>query len=403
MHVSSSVRRLRRWITAGAALSVPLALALSASAQTLTPQPCPTPAPETTAPVTEPVTQTITEAPQNVPQNPPQNAAQNPSPERGAAIGNETVAQAIIVGGGLSATTGVLGAPGFTASPQPLILPGLFTATVAEGARPTDRVFSDYGYYSGVRTLSPSGSGQIVPGFNLNYWDFGVEKTFCDGHASVLVHVPVLDATDNSTGVPLDGFGDITAGLKVALWENCDTGSAFSAGLLVATPTGRDEHFTTTTSAGGTTTTTLNPTFLTPFLAGLAVCDGWYVQDYCSAVIPLESGLPVFINNDTTFGFCLYRAACADRLLSWIAPTIDVQTIIPLDHAGLPAATASATMPVPGAIVSGEFGFSDQVFLTEGLQVGICSRATLSAGVVEPLMGPRSFSIGVVTGFNLFF
>lgn len=402
MKLSSPMSRWHWVFVSGTALVAPLALALSVSAQSCPPQPCPSPQAATSA-AAEPNQAQPNQAQPN-PETSQNNAEQNPSPERGAAIGGETLAQALISGGGVSATTGV-GGVGFTATPLPVILPGLFTATMGESARPTDRIFTDYGYYSGFQVTSPLGG--TVPGFNLNYWDFGVEKTFFDGRASIVVRVPLLDATDNSSGVPIDGFGDITAGLKVALWENCDTGSTVSGGLLVATPTGRNERFPTETIIGpaGPTvvTTTVNPTYLQPFVAGVAVADRVYVQDFFGVVIPTDGRVSTFLNNDLSVGFRLYRSDCADRLLSSITPTIDVQTLIPVNHVGRPAGFTSPGGTVPPEITNGDFGFSDQLFLTEGAQFGIRDRAAVSFGIVEPLMGPKAFSIGVVTSFNLFF
>ena len=145
-----------------------------------------------------------------------------------------------------------------------------------------DRVFFDYGHFNRFAISSPTGA---VPGFNLNTYTIGVEKTLFDGAASVYVSVPFLYATQNISGQAIDGLGDVNAGFKFLLWQNKDTGSAWSAGLTVSAPTGRDTVATNTlnvTFTGGTqppvvpnpppvgtvlpftVTTTINPTYVQP-------------------------------------------------------------------------------------------------------------------------------------------
>src|SRR5207248_69534 len=93
-------------------------------------------------------------------------------------------------------------------------------------------------------------SSQTVPAhraFDLSRYDVGLEKTLFDGRVSVYLRVPYLDATHNTSNQPIDGFGDISAGFKVALLADKDTGSALTVGLTVSAPTARDAVVTTTT------------------------------------------------------------------------------------------------------------------------------------------------------------
>ena len=59
--------------------------------------------------------------------------------------------------------------------------------------------------------------------------------------------------------------------------------------------------------------------------------------------------------------------------------------------ATLLGATATPTpfgTPIPG-LFDTEFGFSDQLFLTYGVQLGLGERAMLSTGIITPVVGPR--------------
>jgi hypothetical protein len=272
-----------------------------------------------------------------------------------------------------------------TTSQTPLIMPGLFTAINAESARPMDRIFTSYGYYDSFKVASPTG---VIPGFNLHRFDIGAEKTFFDGAGSIYVRVPFLDATSNVSGQPIDGVGDISAGIKFALFANKETGSTFSVGMTVSAPTARDAVVTTTqvtsfsiqptnfsaqrqtirmpsgsvnlnriqftssdvnggtptpltTTSGGplnpvalpaSTSTTVNPTFLQPWVGGLLVLDRLYVQEYLGVVIPTDDRTSTFINNDVGIGYQIYRSPGC--WLSSITPTIDVQLLLPINHQG---------------------------------------------------------------------
>jgi hypothetical protein len=398
MKPSLPMSGLRWLVVSGAAVAWPFCVVLPARAQSCPPQPCP--APQAAQPSAAQPSAEQPSAQANQDQQNQQANNQNLPPERGAAVGNETVAQALIGGGGAQA--GAVAGGGILATPRPLILPGLFTAAVVESAQPADRIFTEYGYFSGFRVTSPLGFGGSVMGFNLNYWDFGVEKAFFDGRASIVLHVPVLDATANSTGIPIDGFGDITAGIKVAVLRDCETGTTLSAGMLVSAPTARNEVFTTDTTTVPATTTTVNPTFLQPFVAGVAVLDNFFVQDYFAVVIPTDGRVSTFLNNDFNIGYRLYRCDSGDRLLTSITPTLDVQTLLPVNHRGVPG-PLPLPAGVPASVDAGTFGFPDQLFLTEGVQLGIGERAVISGGIVEPLMGPKAFTIGFTMGFNLYF
>ena len=353
-------------------------------------------------------------------------AESNPAPV-GVGLASATT---VTAGGGGPGTFSVIQNQAQT----PLILPGLFTAITAESARPIDRVFMGYGYFDGFRVSD--GQGGLRPGFNLNRFDVGVEKTFFDGRGSVYVRVPFLYAANNTSGAPLDGLGDISAGIKMALLADPQSGSVLTGGMTVSAPTARDLRIPTTASTTNTqqipnfvpgvlntfniapgiginpppsVTKTINPTFLQPWVGGLLVLDRFFVQEYFGVVVPTDTSVSTFINNDFGVGFRLYRSDCQDSLLTSVTPTVNVQALLPLNHQGSPApaapinnssATASQIFanPTPSTLNS-----PYQVFLTGGVQFGLTSRALLSIGVVQPIVGPKAFNTGGVVGFNFFY
>jgi hypothetical protein len=315
-----------------------------------------------------------------------------------------------------------------TSSQTPLVLPGLFTAINPESALPVDRVFLGYGYFDSFRVRQSVGLTPVTrSGFNLNRLDVGAEKTFLNGLGSIYVRMPFLDATDNSANLPIDGMGDISAGLKFSLLASKETGSTLTAGMTVSAPTSRDLHVTTSSfrPASGSNldgivlppdvTTTVNPTFLQPWVGGLLVLDRLFVQEYLGVVIPTDDRVSTFINNDVALGYQVYR--CPGGWLSSVTPTFDVQALLPLNHQGAPApsqfqpipasqfAAASTNPAVLGNAVPSGLSLNSpyQVFLSEGVQIGLADRAVLSTGVVTPVTGPKAFTVGVTVGLNFFF
>jgi hypothetical protein len=314
-------------------------------------------------------------------------------------------------GGGNSQTTTL------TKTQTPLLMPGLFTAATVQSPVPLDRVFLDYGYFNGFRVTTRLGG--TAAGFNLNLFDVGVEKTFFDCRASVYVSVPFLDATDNGSGLPIDGFGDVNVGFKVALLRNTETGSMVSAGMTAALPTARDAVFTASNIASTdkgpplvtTASTTVNPTFFQPWIAGVFVADRLAVQEYFGVVVPTDDRVSTFLNNNLSVSFNLIRNP--HSMLSSISPFASAQALIPVTHSGSQGAGPTTTTSTDGVVLPlppppppqlpSSFGFPDQLFITGGVQFGLGERSLLSAGVVTPVVGPKAYSVGAVVGFNFLY
>jgi hypothetical protein len=325
----------------------------------------------------------------------------------------------------------------------PLILPGLFTASAAQSPLPVDRVSFDYGHYNKVAVMGVGSSAPMlvrttprtvtgtvitqpvtsvkqdrrpVAGFNLNTFNFGVEKTFLDGIASAYVSVPLLYATDNISGQQINGLGDVNAGFKVILYQNLQTGSTLSGGFTASFPTAHaaisSSYLQSQNGTGDTLLTSssssVNPTFLQPWLAALLRSDRLYIREYFGIIVPTDDRVATFLNNDLSVGYSLYLSN-GGRFLSSVTPTVGAQLLIPLNHAGIPAGQGdtafvpfnAGSLPIPPPPSS--FSFTDQVFLMGGLQLGLGERWMFSANVVVPVAGPRGYSVGATFGLNYFY
>ena len=373
------------------------------------PSPAPTPSPTPTAPA-------------------------DPLPTEGRYKSSFGLGTAVSAGFGISASV-ASGAAGFpipaanmrvaTISSTPLIMPGLFTAASAQSVIPVDRVSFDYGHFN--RFAIATGSG-TAPGFNLNQFGITVEKTVLDGIGSVYVNVPFLVATENITGQAIDGLGDVSAGFKMVLWKDRETGTTFSGGFTVAAPTARDTTITNTlliNFTGGptppgvvpppvgtiirvTSTTTVNPTYLQPWIGGVVSLDKWFIQEYFGILIPTDDRVATIINNNFIIGYNLYSDP--DRFVRSITPTFGVQMLLPVNHVS--SSTGDTTAPVninclttvfPEDQLPTRLGFSHQVFLTAGVQMGLGERCLFSAGVTTPVVGPRGYAVGGTVGLSYFY
>jgi hypothetical protein len=361
---------------------------------------------------------------------------------RGPSSTNYVQSNLAIAGSGTSATSATAASGGtFAASAllaqTPTILPGLLTAATVQSPVPADRVYFSYSYLdrfqvvTGGALITPTPFGGVAaftptvrqPGFNLNVYYVGFEKTFLEGQASAYIQAPFLQATDNITGQAIDGIGNLNVGMKYVLLRDQQSGSALTGGMTVSTPTGHNTTFVTERLVSINTapfsvavtnfTSTTNPTYLQPWLAGLLTGERAFIQEYFGVIIPTDGSVSTFINNDVAVGFQLYRAQ--GRFLSSVTPIVDLQALLPINHIG--SATGAATSinglanPVAGASVAAtpfptinnNLSFSNQLFLTSGLQFGLGERALLATGVITPLAGPKAFNWGVTVGLNLFY
>jgi hypothetical protein len=273
---------------------------------------------------------------------------------------------------------------------------GGFKITENESALPEDRVFAGYNFYSNVTgpptpaslgqvdTVSTTAGGRpatvstLVPGVAAPAVDvhrevIGFEKTFLDGLGSVEVRLPVLQL-EGEEGFGGDGFGDVTAVLKLALLRDRRTGDVLAAGLAVTAPTGRGLLI-----PGGE----LHPTLLQPFVGYLWSPGRLYLEGFTSLAVPTDSRDVTLLFNDVALGYVLYRGP-AGQVLSGVAPVIEAHVNTPLNHRGT------------GDVVT----LPDLVDLTGGVHLDLYDRSTLTLGAATPVTGPKVFDIEAIVQFN---
>lgn len=321
--------------------------------------------------------QQTAESQQNNNQN--QNQNQNPSPERGAAVGGESLAQNIVgdfIGPGMS----VPGNPGRTTT-IPIGSRSAFKLADDDSALPQDRVFFNYNYFSGANT---SANGLNYPRVDVNRETFGFEKTFFDGNASVELRLPIFQTSDTVPGVDSDGFGDLTIVLKYAFLYDRETGNVASGGLAVTAPTGVKEAVL----ADGST---LHDTLLQPWAGFLLNSDsGFFVEGLTSLVLPTDVRDVTIFFDDFCFGYWLYRDGNRDdcKFLTGIVPVFETHLNLPLDHRN------QDLSPI---------FLPDELVLTSGTHFVFNHRSDVFVGAAVPVTGPKPFDYEVIAQLNFRF
>lgn len=251
-----------------------------------------------------------------------------------------------------------------------------------QSPRPQDRFFTAFNFFDNL--AQPDGS--TLHSVKVYREFFGLEKTFFDQKVSVGLRMPLNTISAiGSGGGSSTAVGDLTVFAKGILWENRQTGSLLSSGLAITTPNGPADF------AGAPFAHSFRTTSIQPFLGYIANFGDWFIQGFSGVNVPTDSRLAIMYYNDIGFGYYLYRSPDPHAFLTAIAPTLEVHVNTPLNH--------RATL----AFAGGPIGVPDVVDLTFGVGFGFGGRAILSAGIVNPVSGPRPFDLEAIVLLNVFF
>jgi hypothetical protein len=253
-----------------------------------------------------------------------------------------------------------------------------------QSPRPQDRVFLAFNYFDNLLQSPTSGlrDVQVYREF------FGLEKTFFDQRASFGLRMPLNSISAEGTRPGLGGsstaVGDLTVFFKGILCQDRTTGSLLSAGLAVTTPNSPSGF------AGAPFARSVRATSLQPFVGYIANFGGWFVQGFSGPNVPTDDRVVTLYYNDVGIGYFLYRAVDPEAFIAAIVPTMEVHVNSPLNHRASHAVGA-----VPGT--------PDVVDMTFGASIALGRRAILSAGVVDPVTGPRPYELEAVVLLNVFY
>ncbi|MDB5351611.1 MAG: hypothetical protein JWN86_2858 [Planctomycetota bacterium] len=271
------------------------------------------------------------------------------------------------------------------------VLPSVQQLKISENQSPApqDRIYTSFNYFDNLNQSRNESLGSSIDHIKVYRYVLGFEKTFLDGRASAGMRLPIDTLTSSSR---LPGFGgtstavgDLAAIFKYAFYQDRDTGSLASVGLMTSFPTGPNRF------AGARGFNSFRDTALTPFVGGILNRGDLYIQGFSSLEIPTDQNQVTVLYNDIGLGYFVYRAPQPDRFLAAIAPTVELHVNTPLSHRGFGG---------PGNVLNGAF---DVVDFTFGSNFLLGKRGVLTVGIVEPVTGPRPFTLEAIAQFNLRF
>ena len=157
-------------------------------------------------------------------------------------------------------------------------------------ALPTDRVFGLYHHFENAINVTPLEPGTSSASRDLDRFTLGFEKTFLDGNASVELRLPMSSTVGVSTPDIVyrsETVGDLVVTLKGLLYA--DDEQAWSMGLAVVTPTGRDVTVVSPTSGASGASLKLenDAAHFVPFIAFQATpTDDFFIHSYLQLDTP---------------------------------------------------------------------------------------------------------------------
>jgi hypothetical protein len=255
---------------------------------------------------------------------------------------------------------------------------------------PVDRLTFSYNYFDYVNQSVNQRLNVPIDRIQAMRYVFGFEKMFWDGRASVGLRLPLNNVVGNSNvaglGKDSTAVGDLSAYFKYALLIDREKGRVLSGGLAVTMPTGP------TNFAGADWLRGLHYTNLQPFVAFQYTWDRAYAIGFTSVDIPTSSRDALLIYNDLGLGYYIYRNPDPNSR-GWIkavAPTVEVHVNSPTNHRDVFNARDLA-------------GTAEVVDMTSGLNIFLPGRTVFSLGIVDPVTGPRPFSLEALALLNVFF
>ncbi len=207
----------------------------------------------------------------------------------------------------------------------------------------------------------------------------GFEKTFFNGNASIGMRLPFLQLTDNFGGLQSNQVGDLSIIFKWAFYNNRQTGSVASGGMVITAPTG--DPFVNLVGQNS------HPTLLQPYMGFIWSRTSFYVQGFSSIVAPTDSQNATLWLNDVAIGVWVYRNPTSPNFIKGIVPTFEAHLLDPLNHRG---SADSGRVP-------------DWLSLTGGINLVFGRNSTLGCAIGAPVTGPRPYNMEAIAALNFRF
>jgi hypothetical protein len=255
---------------------------------------------------------------------------------------------------------------------------------------PQDRFFFGFNYFNDVNRTLDKFFQAPIKGIEIYRYVFGFEKTFNNGMGSIGIRLPIDNVFARSAVPTLNqggnstALGNLTVYIKHIFAFNKETGSMASGGVAISPQTAPGRF------GGAPFLAPSNTTAIQPFFAFLFSRDRFYLQGFTAIDVPADPAQPTLIYNDLGMGYFVYRDNVSNRLITAVAPTVEVHVNTPINHTGAYNLFDKAGSP-------------DIVNITSGLNTRFRQNSILTMGVVTPVTGPRPFTIEATVLLNVYF
>lgn len=271
------------------------------------------------------------------------------------------------------------------------------TFKIVENQRPqpTDRVFVNTNYFSDI-----DGAGTDFYRYSL-----GVEKTFCNEQASLLLFVPTYTLNPGDFGefgtFGADGgsdteVGDLTAAFKYVLMSDNYSRQILTGGTAVTIPTGPDtigdvdRAFDVDLDNDGS---------IQPFLIYAKAFDnGLFFQGYTGLDVAFDSDAPTFWFNSISTGYVMNTGFST---ISALVPKVEVHVNTPLNNSTINVTPNQSFAPSGTFISTINTDIPDTVNLTYGVTAMVCGCSELTVAGSTPLTGGQLFDYEVQVQYSL--
>jgi hypothetical protein len=252
---------------------------------------------------------------------------------------------------------------------------------------PVDRITYSFNFFDYVNQSVNQRFQVPISHMRAYQHNWGFEKTFWDQNASFGMRIPLNTLNGNSNvsglGQNATSLGDLSMYFKYAFWMDRAAGRVFSGGMALTAPTGPAQF------AGAPYLRAVHYTMLQPYIAFQWTFDRLYLIGFSAVDVPTGHDVTMYYN-DLGLGYYAFRNEDPEGLIQMIAPIFETHVNTPLTHRDVFNARDIA-------------GTADVVNLTEGLSIFFRNRSVLSMGIVNPVTGPRPFSLEALVLFNMYF
>jgi hypothetical protein len=253
-----------------------------------------------------------------------------------------------------------------------------------ESPRPYDRVYLNFNYFDDVNDALNRRLGNTIHDIQVYRETLGVEKTCLDGNASIGLRLPLdtlrAGSLDPTLGKNSTDIGDLTAIVKYAVLNDCETGNTLCVGLAATFPTGPRTF-------ADSNITVFHDTVLQPYAGYICNSGDFFVHGFIGFDVATDPNDVSAFFNSIGIGYHVNRCQGGDRFITDIIPTLEAHLVDPLNHRG--------SFRLDDLAAS-----TDVLSLTGGVTIEFSHGCTFALGLNTPITGPKPYNFEFLAQLN---